>query len=145
MGKKKPVNIINPDTRKIPVYKEPTDEKIRFVFSNYDNLISFPKSKNKRGLDDFHSIAYAFKSFESMTWNQIFIDNSENNHAISLNDIEKFAYDRILSLSYDDQNCLWSLRLNGRQRLWGIREKNYFLVIWWDPFHQVCKSNLKNT
>jgi len=38
---------------------------------------------------------------------------------------------------------LFSLRLTGKKRLWGIRDRHVFKVFWWDPEHGVCPSELK--
>ena len=50
---------------------------------------------------------------------------------------------RILQL--DDNETLISLRLKGRQRVWGIRILSVLNLLWWDPEHEVFHSEKKHT
>jgi len=42
-------------------------------------------------------------------------------------------------------DALYSLRLSGKLRLWGVRDRSVLQLLWYDPEHQVCPSPLKNT
>jgi len=59
--------------------------------------------------------------------------------------IIKDAQKRLEELKLDDVDQLYSLRLNGRERLWGIRSNDKFSILWWDPEHQICPAPLKHT
>lgn len=83
------------------------------------------------------------KSYESMTWGQILADRTRN-HPVALDSCSKEARDRATDLDLDVDE-LFRLRFNGTQRLWGIRDRHKFKLVWWDPDHQVCPSTLKNT
>jgi hypothetical protein len=83
------------------------------------------------------------KSYESMTWGQILADQKRN-HSVALADCSKDARDRAIELDLDIDE-LFRLRFNGTQRLWGIRDRQHFKLVWWDPEHQVCPSTLKHT
>lgn len=38
------------------------------------------------------------------------------------------------------------LRLSGRERVWGyLAENGVFVLLWWDPSHEICPSLKKNT
>ena len=82
------------------------------------------------------------KSFEAMTWGEIL---NRNNHLVPVDSLSKAAYDRLCALHLDDLEELLSLRLSGKERIWGILEHNVVTLLWWDPEHLVCPSKLKHT
>lgn len=82
-------------------------------------------------------------NFEGMTWTEI--EQSTGSHPISKNLLIKSAQDRLIEIKQDDVDELFSLRVNGKARIWGIREEHVLRVLWWDPEHQVCPSEKKNT
>ena len=49
------------------------------------------------------------------------------------------------ALQLDDWEELYSLRLSGRSRVWGLKEAGIFWILWWDPNHEICPSYKKNT
>jgi hypothetical protein len=55
------------------------------------------------------------------------------------------ARKRLEQLRLDDTDELFSLRLNGQERLWGIRSNDIFSLLWWDPKHEICPAPLKYT
>ncbi len=90
----------------------------------------------------FKDILPKIQNFEKMSWNEIL---GRNNHEVRIDQIGKQAQKRLRDLSLDDFERLVSLRLTGRQRVWGIKTNNIFKILWWDPDHKVCPSNLKHT
>jgi len=89
-------------------------------------------------------ILKSLNSWEYQSWNDILTAtsgkrNGTRNHAISVGEIIKPAQKRLeeLNLYYDE---LYSLRLTGAERLWGIIEGGVFRVIWYDPNHEICPS-----
>ncbi len=80
-------------------------------------------------------------SFETMTWNDIV----KGSHPVELKDLSKEARKRLEEIQQDDIESLYSLRLTGTERIWGIRDRNFLKVLWWDPNHKVCPSNKRNT
>jgi hypothetical protein len=83
------------------------------------------------------------RNFESMTWSQIELDRKRN-HSIPISDLCKEAQKRIEVISLDVDE-LFRFRLTGEQRLWGVRDRNRFKLLWWDPEHKVCPSQKRNT
>jgi hypothetical protein len=81
-------------------------------------------------------------NFESMTWGAII---GPNNHQVSTELLCKAARHRLAALRLDDLEELFSLRLSGRERIWGVLEHNVLTLLWWDPDHQICPSLKKNT
>jgi hypothetical protein len=80
--------------------------------------------------------------FETMKWSEL---PSTGSHPIAKTSIIPEARRRLEEIHQDDTDELYSLRMNGRQRLWGIRDRFIFKVLWWDPSHEICPSELKNT
>lgn len=80
--------------------------------------------------------------FETMTWGDI---EGPNNHSVEKYKLIKDAQQRLESINQDDVDELFSFRLNGRNRVWGIRDGQVFKLLWWDPEHQVCPSPKKHT
>lgn len=83
-------------------------------------------------------------SYESRTWAEI-LSNPTRDHPIAVGKLCKEARQRLMDLKLDDVEALFRFRFTGLQRLWGIRDRNVFQVLWWDPEHKVCPSQLRNT
>jgi len=82
------------------------------------------------------------KNFETMTWGSIY---GPQNHFISRSSLCKEAQKRLAEKKLDDYDKFFTLRLTGKQRVWGIREKEIFKILWWDPKHEVCPAVKKHT
>ena len=53
--------------------------------------------------------------------------------------------DALKRLKIDDIDSLFSLRLDGTLRIFGIRKQNYLQILWVDQNHEVCPSKKKHT
>jgi hypothetical protein len=82
--------------------------------------------------------------FESMTWTQIL--PGTKSHVVGIQGIIKEARDRIIHLKKEEwADNLCSLRMSGKERLWGFLRSGIFHVLWWDPDHQVYPSQKRHT
>ncbi|WP_269684955.1 hypothetical protein [Flavobacterium lacustre] len=86
------------------------------------------------------------KDFESKKWweleNEKFGKSGKSKHHwVSVKKIIKPAQLRLLKLNIDDIDEIFSIRLTGTQRVWGIRDYNYFKILWFDFNHEICPSN----
>lgn len=90
----------------------------------------------------FREILPKVQNLESMFWKDIL---SRNSHEVNVSQISSFAQKRLIQLRLDDTETLISLRLTGKQRIWGIRIGNILKILWWDPNHEVYPSKLKHT
>lgn len=90
----------------------------------------------------FDQILPKIKNFETMFWKDIL---GRQNHEVSVSEIISDAQKRLAHLNLDDTETLVSLRLSGKQRIWGIRIGNILRILWWDPNHQIYPSELKHT
>lgn len=77
-------------------------------------------------------------SFESMTWAAV--EGATGSHFVLVSDCIKDAKDRLKDIGQEDIADLFSLRLSGKKRIWGIRDVAILRILWWDPAHQVCPS-----
>lgn len=82
------------------------------------------------------------RDFESMTWAEI---ERAGSHFVATPDLIRKAQGRLVEIGQDDVDSLFSLRVGGRGRIWGIRDEHVLRVLWWDPRHEVCPSPKKHT
>ncbi len=82
------------------------------------------------------------RPFESMTWGEI---EGSRHHFISRGSIIAAAQKRLRDTRQDDVDELFSLRLGGKKRVFGIRDGSVLRLLWWDPKHQICPSVPKHT
>nr|DAL87925.1 MAG TPA: hypothetical protein [Caudoviricetes sp.] len=132
-GDKHPVEAVNPNSYldKHPVWR---------FFKSDDN-------HDKWGLKKFNfndQILDYLESVEGMTWKQIKIDGKKQNHFVDISKFCREAQKRFSDLCLDVDE-LFSLRINGKKRLWGILENGVFSIVWFDPEHEVCPSHKKHT
>jgi hypothetical protein len=81
------------------------------------------------------------RQFEGMAWDEI---ERGGSHSVEVGKIIPEARKRLedLKISHDP---LFSLRLSGKERIWGYRVGNVLSIIWWDPEHKICPSHKKHT
>jgi hypothetical protein len=63
----------------------------------------------------------------------------------SVPDLVEKSGERLTEIRHDDLEELWSLRVSGKERIWAIRERSVFRVLWWDPEHHVYVVEKKHT
>lgn len=76
---------------------------------------------------------------------QNLLDSVLKSHPIPFNKIAREAQKRLKEKELDDLEMLYSIRLSGKERIWGKRENEAFYIIWWDPNHTVCPVQKKHT
>jgi hypothetical protein len=89
------------------------------------------------------------KSFESQTWEEIEKEThhkgKSKHHTVDVKDICRDAQKRLEELKCNDIEQLFSLRLEGDFRIWGIRKTNCLQIIWVDPKHEVYPVSKQKT
>lgn len=83
--------------------------------------------------------------FEGRTWADILVKEKSNNHTVEVSKICREARQRLEAINQADTDNLVSLRLSGKERIWGIQNGRVLKVLWWDPEHLVYPSPKKNT
>jgi hypothetical protein len=92
--------------------------------------------------DDFGALLKRLKDFETMTWPEI---ERGGSHFIGTESLIAEAQKRLADLHLDDFEQLFSLRLHGKPRLWGLRFGSIFSALWWDAEHAICPAPKKHT
>lgn len=90
------------------------------------------------------------KNFESMTWAEIKSQTysgkrgrrKTSNHYVDTDKLPRDAKRRLRELKQNDLEQLFSLRLKGKVRLYGIIEGRIMKILWYDPEHRLYPSNL---
>lgn len=72
--------------------------------------------------------------YESMKWSEL---EGRNSHFIKVEDCCKEAQQRLQEIEKDDFSELFSLRMNGKKRIFGIRQSAELQILWWDPKHEI--------
>jgi len=80
----------------------------------------------------------SIRSYETMLWRDI---PKKRLHGIAVSLLSKEARKRLEELQQIDIPELHCLRIEGKPRIWGIRDRLYFKVLWWDPEHKVYPVN----
>ncbi len=99
--------------------------------------------------DFWQTILPKLRQFETMTVSEIFVDAKKQNHQLSLDSLNKEAYDRFAQLKIEVEG-IYSLRLGGKLRLYGFLVGSVYHIVWYDSDHGdnascVCRSHLKHT
>jgi hypothetical protein len=81
--------------------------------------------------------------FESMTWAEM--DGPSGSHSVSVDDLCAEAKARLAELKMGHIEMLFSVRIAGVRRIWGVKDIAILRVLWWDPDHLVCPSLKMNT
>lgn len=82
------------------------------------------------------------KNFETMTIQGIL---SSGSHPVQVSLMIPAAQTRLKEIGLGLQEELFSLRLQGEERIWAIQDHTVLKILWWDPNHEVCPSVKKHT
>lgn len=91
---------------------------------------------------DLSMVRTKLSNFENMKWGDI---DGGRNHNIPVSNICKKAQKRLTAIKLDEFDILYSLHLDGKKRVWGIRDNHVLKIIWWDPDHTVCPVKKRHT
>ncbi|MEI7833801.1 MAG: hypothetical protein WCJ56_11475 [bacterium] len=80
--------------------------------------------------------------FEKMNWNDL---GSGGSHLIAISKLAKHAQKRLIEIKQEDIDELFSIRLKGKERVWGIMDNGVIRLLWWDPNHEICPSHKMHT
>ncbi len=141
---KNPSKKRSPNPGKYPRSKDPDSsekEIISWHFNAIDLEGDWDCSDIKKELL-IDNILNRIKSFETMHWSAL---PSSGSHQVSVGLISSSARTRLTEIGQDDIDDLYSLRIDGKARIWGIRDRHIFRLLWWDPNHSVCPSTKRHT
>lgn len=116
-------------------------------FSSSDNE-SWSFEQESVGLLFWDEILPRLRNWEKCRWKDILSDKTHN-HPIDVKKLNKCARARLSALHIEAE-AIYSLRLNGTHRIYGLINKGVFNILWFDTDHGdndtcVCRSYLKHT
>lgn len=94
--------------------------------------------------DFYNEILHKLVSFEGQSWSEIKIRDKKKNHYIPMSELCTEAQKRAETIHLHEDE-LFSLRLDGTLRLFGVIDDGIFNIIWYDSNHYICPSHLKHT
>lgn len=144
MSKKKPCNAEKVSSKKTPVYREDPGSDLAlhpsWQFSKADMEY---KRWSVANAEDIEEILKKLQGLESQTWGEI---RQQDNgcHTVQCNKFITEAKKRMaeLKLTYEE---MFSIRIDGKKRLYGVIEDGVFLMIWYDREHEIYPSKKKHT
>lgn len=142
ISKKRVSSVKKPQIDKSNLPKDTLDKKPVWRFGKLDFHHAewgFHNLDKPHLIQDIHS---KLVNFETMKWKDIV---GPQNHHIELNKISKDAQKRIIELRLQEFDPIFSLRLTGKQRVWGIKQEEVLYILWWDPEHTVYPVGKKHT
>lgn len=121
--------------------------------SNEDNFPDFRAGKmdtnGRWGWHNSNTLTIDMKEFldkvfenQKLSWQEL---RNNGSHEVELDQIVPEARKRLEEIEQDEIDLLYSLRLTGKKRMWGIKDNNIFWILWWDPNHEICPSLKKHT
>ncbi len=143
--KKRPVAEFNPPGRQVRFERDPDFYRTQtpnWRVGLFD--VKGPWSPRVLSTEDWwRELWPKLSAFETMTWQDILTasggrNRGTNSHEIAVSELEPRAQKRLQELRMVDVDILLSLRLDGRTRLWGIRDGRTLKLLWYDPNHEVC-------
>jgi hypothetical protein len=84
----------------------------------------------------FCDVSDKLKAYSQRKWRDILSDVDRDHPAVP-SQLDPEAQQRLIDLGHTDIDELFRFRFTGTQRLWGFRDRAFFIVLWWDPDHMV--------
>lgn len=120
-----------------------------WVFSRIDRNGQFAFDIRRKDFDHYEVLDKMI-SYSSIKWKQLKLqthdDGRSKHHYLELTRLSKEAQIRIKAMHLEEEvDLLFSMSLKNKLRIIGIRDKEKFYVLWYDPEHKVCPSTKKHT
>ena len=132
---------VEPTTKKKPSVQIPDDVNqsvVLWSFQRFDNY-DWRLTKDDNHVS-FREVAGKLRSYSERTWADILRDR-DRDHSCDVVQLVPAAKKRLIELDMDDVGELLRFRFTGSQRLWGFRDRHYFIVLWWNPDHEVWQDD----
>lgn len=114
------------------------DGQVYFSFCRFDGTRKWGAIEKNEAVN-LWDIVTRIKGFETMTWEILRGDRTISHYPYE--NLSNECHEALLEIRMDEFDELWSLPLSGRKRLWGVRVDMFFLVLWYDPEHNVYQTN----
>lgn len=92
--------------------------------------------------DLYNDIIVKLKDYEGMTWGDVIKASGgrahgNNNHYENISDLIPEAQKRWREIRLEEYDRVFSLRLTGEQRLYGVLLDGIFRIVWFDQHHEI--------
>ncbi|QMV18848.1 hypothetical protein GOB94_09255 [Granulicella sp. 5B5] len=87
--------------------------------------------------NDASQIKVKLAVFEKNSWKELFVRDARFNHRIQSDQLKCPIARKWMAENMPDQPYLWTLRLSGSERIWGILSEGAYQVLFWDPQHLI--------
>lgn len=77
---------------------------------------------------------------ETQTWGEVYGKRDGSTHPMPVDRIAKTAQDRLKALGREDYDSIFQINIRGGIRIWGIRDRSVFYLMWFDPNHTVYEQ-----
>ncbi len=125
LGDKKPRVAVFPNEQCLPEFRaDQMDMDGPWGWSRFDVI-------------HFQEILIKIFECQKITWQILY---QKKSHLVDIAKLIPEAQKRLRIIGKDDLDQLYSLRISGKKRIWGIKEGNLLWLLWWDPEHAVCES-----
>lgn len=131
-----------PDKRPRSEYKDYNADRELICWHIGTMDMKGPFSWKQLRRDDWSFLMEKMASYESMTWQKF---TGKRRHPIPTKDLSPEAQKRLKEIEMNDIESVFSMGLEGKPRVIGIRDRHVFKLLWWDPEHKVCLAPKKNT
>jgi hypothetical protein len=99
-----------------------------------------PYGWHELDLNQIRYIQSKLGEYEKKTWNEIYTIEKHWNHPLPVSDLKCPKAKKWMRENMPDQDTLWTLRFRGAERVWGVYSEGVYLVVFWDPNHQIWKT-----
>ncbi|HUX44658.1 MAG TPA: hypothetical protein VMV57_07905 [Terracidiphilus sp.] len=99
-----------------------------------------PYSFHQLTAEELSRLRERLSNLETMTWNDIFVTAKKHNHSIPVHELRCEHARKWMKANMPDQLELWTLRVTGVERVWGVFSEGAYQIIFWDPQHRIYPS-----
>lgn len=148
---KQPKSKMNPKSREPTKIEDPEkfyEDYAAWNFKMVDTEM-WPFTKKCVGSVFWEEILPRLRALETQTWGEIFIKDKKQNHSESISKLNVVAQKRLAARRIEI-DAIYSLRVTGTHRIYGIIINSVFNILWYDTDHGdnltcVCRSHKKHT
>lgn len=148
---KKQVSGIDNNIKKKPIVNKKSTDNCRVIwhFHKVDNDGCFAFSPKISGFKA-DEVIEKLLAYSKMTWAEVKKQTHDNrkskNHSLEYDSLSKEAKERISALKLEeDIDSIFSFALQNKLRIIGLRDRENFIVLWYDSEHRFCPSKKKHT
>jgi len=119
-----------------------SNDPVRFCFSLLDHNGPWPLHTEES--EKLREVLEKMAEYERRSWAEVTTSQSYESYGDMSTCPNRDAIHR-LTENYEGLDHIGRFRLSGRERLYGVRRGGDFLILWWDPRHEIWPSTKRHT